>query len=143
VNVTGASPSTQETAELNLWTGRSPTAAASGAVGTLAQTWVDNSQTGSSGQTFGAMSAITAGGQNVTASVVNSTEVQVSFTPERQRLVPGGHRGAQVDRRQRGHHRLDPDRRGRHRRRDVAASNPVLLVERVLGERRAGRGDLF
>jgi hypothetical protein len=81
VNVTGASPSTQETAELNLWTGRSPTAAASGAVGTLAQTWVDNSQTGSSGQTFGAMSAITAGGQNVTASVVNSTEVQVSFTP--------------------------------------------------------------
>jgi hypothetical protein len=42
---------------------------------------VDNSQTGSSGQTFGAMSAITAGGQNVTASVVNSTEGQVSFTP--------------------------------------------------------------
>ena len=81
VNVTGANPSTQETADLHLWSGRSPTAAASGAVGTLAQTWVDNSQTGSSGLTFGAMSAITAGGTNVTASVVNSTEVQVSFTP--------------------------------------------------------------
>ena len=81
VNVTGANPSTQETADLHLWSGRSPTAAASGAIGSLAQTWVDNSQTGSSGQTFGAMSAITAGGQNVTASVVNSTEVQVSFTP--------------------------------------------------------------
>ncbi|HEY6790450.1 MAG TPA: carbohydrate-binding protein [Trebonia sp.] len=81
VNVTGASPSTQETADLYLWSGRSPTAAASGAIGSLAQTWVDNSQTGSSGATFGAMSAITAGGQNVTASVVNSTEVQVSFTP--------------------------------------------------------------
>jgi Carbohydrate binding module (family 6) len=81
VNVTGANPSTQETADLHLWSGRSPTAAASGAIGTLAQTWVDNSQTGSSGQTFGAMSAITAGGTNVTASVVNSTEVQVSFTP--------------------------------------------------------------
>jgi Carbohydrate binding module (family 6) len=81
VNVTGANPSTQETADLHLWSGRSPTAAASGAIGSLAQTWVDNSQTGSSGQTFGAMSAITAGATNVTASVVNSTEVQVSFTP--------------------------------------------------------------
>jgi hypothetical protein len=81
VNVTGANPSTQETADLYLWSGRTPTAAASGAIGSLAQTWVDNSQTGNSGDTFGAMSAITAGGQNVTASVVNSTEVQVSFTP--------------------------------------------------------------
>ena len=74
-------PGTQETADLHLWSGRSPAAAASGAIGSLAQTWVDNSQTGSSGQTFGAMAAITAGGTNVTASVVNSTEVQVSFTP--------------------------------------------------------------
>src|ERR1700722_19131437 len=81
VNVTGANPSAQETAKLYLWSGRAPTAAASGAIGSLAQTWADNSQTGSSGQTFGAMSAITAGGTNVTASVVNSTEVQVSFTP--------------------------------------------------------------
>src|ERR1700728_188257 len=68
VNVTGANPSTQQTATLTWWSGRSPSAAASGAIGSLAQTWVDNSQTGSSGQTFGAMAAITAGGQNVTAS---------------------------------------------------------------------------
>jgi putative Ig domain-containing protein/carbohydrate binding protein with CBM6 domain/glycosyl hydrolase family 95 len=81
VNVTGANPSTQQTADLYLWSGRSPAAAASGAIGSLAQTWVDNSQTGNSGDTFGAMAAITAGGQNVTTSVVNSTEVQVSFTP--------------------------------------------------------------
>jgi len=81
VEVTGATPGVQQTATLNLWSGRTPTAAASGAVGSLAQTWADNSQTGNSGSTFGAMSAITAGGQNVTASVVNSTEVQVAFTP--------------------------------------------------------------
>src|ERR1700723_2122363 len=81
VNVTGANPSTQETADLHLWSGRTPTAAASGAIGSLAQTWVDNSQTGSSGQTFGAMSAITAGGQNVTASVANSEQVKVTFNP--------------------------------------------------------------
>jgi ricin-type beta-trefoil lectin protein/glycosyl hydrolase family 95 len=81
VNVTGASPGTRQTATLGLWSGRSPAAAASGAIGSLAQTWADNSQTGASGQTFGAMAAITAGGQNVTASVLNSTQVQVSFTP--------------------------------------------------------------
>ena len=81
VNVTGANPSTQQSATLNLWSGRTPTTAASGAIGSLSQTWVDNTQTGSSGQTFGAMAAITAGGQYVTASVVNSEEVKVAFTP--------------------------------------------------------------
>ena len=81
VNVTGASPGTRQTATLSLWSGRSPAAAASGAIGSLAQTWADSSQTGASGQTFGAMAAITAGGQNVTASVASSTQVQVSFTP--------------------------------------------------------------
>ena len=80
VDVTGVSPSTAQTATLSLWSGRSPTASSSGAFGSLAQTWVDNTQTGNSGQTFGAMSTITAGGQNVTGSVVNSTEVKVSFT---------------------------------------------------------------
>jgi hypothetical protein len=79
VEVSGVAPGAAETASLNLWSGRSPAASVSGAYGALAQTWVDNSQSGSSGQTFGAMSAITAGGQNVSASVVNSTEVQVSF----------------------------------------------------------------
>jgi len=58
VNVTGANSSTLQTADLYLWSGRSPSAAASGAIGSLAQTWVDNSQSGSSGQTFGAMAAL-------------------------------------------------------------------------------------
>ncbi|WP_327287823.1 hypothetical protein [Streptomyces sp. NBC_01198] len=49
-----------------------PDGSASGAVASLAQTWSDNSQTGHSNQTFGAMAAITAGGSNVSASVVNS-----------------------------------------------------------------------
>jgi hypothetical protein len=81
VEVSGANPSVQQTATLSLWSGRSPTASASGGYGALAQTWSDNSQTGYSGQTFGAMAGITAGGQDVTASVVNSTEVEVSFYP--------------------------------------------------------------
>jgi hypothetical protein len=81
VDVTGANPSSRQTATLTLWSGRSPATAASGATASLAQTWVDNSQSGSSGQTFGAMAAITAGGQDVTASVVNGQQVQVAFTP--------------------------------------------------------------
>jgi hypothetical protein len=54
---------------------------ASAAIGSLAQTWADNFQSGSSGENFGVMAAITAGGQNVTAPVVTSTQVQVSFNP--------------------------------------------------------------
>jgi hypothetical protein len=81
VDVTGANPSVLQTANVSLGTGRSPTAAVSGSIGTLAETWVDNVETGSSGNTFGSLAAITAGGQSVTASVVNSEEVQVSFYP--------------------------------------------------------------
>src|SRR3954447_4031443 len=81
VDVTGANAGTRMTANVHLWNGRSPTASASGAVGALAQSWSDNSQTGHSNQTFGTMAAITAGGQNVAASVVNSTQAQVSFNP--------------------------------------------------------------
>jgi len=81
VDVTGANPGTRQTATVSLWSGRGPSASASGAVASLAQTWVDNSQTGFSNQTFGAMAAITAGGSNVSASVVNSTQVQVAFNP--------------------------------------------------------------
>ena len=81
INVTGASPGTQQSATLSLWNGRTPAAAASGTIASLAQTWADNAQTGNSGQTFGAMAAITAGGQDVSASVASSTQVKVTFTP--------------------------------------------------------------
>ena len=82
IDVTGANPSTQQTAQIQLWSGRSPTASASGAIATLAESWVDNNTSEvSSGLSFGSLAGITAGGQNVVASVVNSTTVQVSFTP--------------------------------------------------------------
>ena len=79
VEVTGAQPGAAETATLNLWSGRTPATSASGAYAAFAQAWVDNTQTGSSGKTFGAMAAITAGGQDVSASVINSEQVGVSF----------------------------------------------------------------
>ena len=81
VDVTGANPATTETASINLWSGRKPTAAVAGTVGTLAETWQDNTEAGSSGQTFGSLAAITAGGQDVSTSVVSPTQVQTSFKP--------------------------------------------------------------
>jgi hypothetical protein len=81
VDVTGADPNTTQTAQVKLWSGRNPTAIASGAVAVLSQTWVDNNGAGNSGQTFGAMAAVTAGGRNVVASTPDSLTAQVSFQP--------------------------------------------------------------
>ncbi|MFC1414101.1 hypothetical protein ACEZCY_33620 [Streptacidiphilus sp. N1-12] len=83
VDVTGADPATAQTATVHLWSGRTPTAAASGGIGTLAETWVDNTELGSSGKTFGSLAAITAGGRDVAATVVDPTSVQVSFKPHK------------------------------------------------------------
>ena len=81
VDVTGADPKSTQTAQIQLWSGRSPQATAQGATAALAETWVDNVGNGASGQTFGSLAAITAGGRNVKASVVNALTVQVSFNP--------------------------------------------------------------
>ncbi|WP_052681906.1 RICIN domain-containing protein [Saccharothrix sp. ST-888] len=81
VDVTGADPNTAQTATVNLWSGRTPTAAASGSVATLAETWVDNNATTGSGRTFGSLAALTAGGRNVTATVTDAQTVKVNLTP--------------------------------------------------------------
>ena len=143
VNVTGANPGTQETATLNLWSGRSPAAAASGAIGSLAQTWVDNSQTGNSGQTFGAMARDHRGRaeRDRVGGQLHAGEGDVQ--PELRRLVPGDHRVAQVDRRQRDVNRVEPDRRRHHRDDVLAAGDPVVVVERLLGRQRPDPGELF
>ncbi|TMM33919.1 MAG: glycoside hydrolase [Actinobacteria bacterium] len=81
VDVTGAPPGTAQTAQVQLWSGRSPKAQTAGAVGLLAQTWKDDTNPGAGGGTFGALAAVTAGGRNVKASIVDSRTVRVSFTP--------------------------------------------------------------
>ncbi|WP_258574727.1 RICIN domain-containing protein [Streptomyces shenzhenensis] len=81
VDVTGADPNSAQSAQLALWSGRSPQAQASGSTATLAETWVDSNRPGSSGSTFGSLGAVTAGGRSVSASVVDSKTVKVSFTP--------------------------------------------------------------
>ena len=81
VDVTGADPATAQTAQLHLWQPRTPTAQAAGRIGTLSQTWTDTGRPGSSGETFGAISAVTAGARDVRASVVDPLTVQVTFRP--------------------------------------------------------------
>src|SRR5207248_4913246 len=81
VDVTGAAPAATQTAQVQLWSGRSPKAQTAGQVGVLAQTWKDNTNPGASGGTFGALAAVTAAGRGVAASIVDSRTVRVSFTP--------------------------------------------------------------
>jgi hypothetical protein len=80
VDVTGADPNSMQTAQLKLWTGRSPKTSAANAIGTLSETWQDNDMAGSN-KAFGTMAAVTAGGRNATASVVDPLTVQVAFQP--------------------------------------------------------------
>ena len=86
VDVTGADPNATQTAELRLWPPRTPQATASGKTGMLAQTWVDRYGPGASGETFGALAAVTATGREVSATVSSARAVTVTFKPE-----PDGH----------------------------------------------------
>jgi beta-galactosidase len=81
VDVTGADPRTAQTARIQLWDPRTPTAVAAGALGTLAETWTDTRGSGATGKIFGTLAGITAGGRDVTASVVDTRTVQVRFRP--------------------------------------------------------------
>ena len=80
VDVTGADPSSMQSIQLKLWSGRSPTAQAAGNVASLAETWQDTGG-GSSGETFGSFAAVTVGGRNVSASMVDTLTVQLKFQP--------------------------------------------------------------
>jgi alpha-L-fucosidase 2 len=86
IDVTGADPNATQTAELRLWPPRTPQTKVSGKTGMLAQTWVDHYGPGASGETFGALAALTATGREVSAAVGSSRAVTVTFKPE-----PDGH----------------------------------------------------
>src|SRR6185437_15499104 len=86
IDVTGANADVQQTARLRLWSPRVPHAIAKGKVGLLSQAWVDDQQPESSGRPFGSLSAITAQGRDVSASMIDPLTVAVSFKP-----YPDGH----------------------------------------------------
>jgi hypothetical protein len=81
VDVTGADPGSSQTAQVKLWSPRNPSAQVSGSVATLSETWTDCCGGGTSGQTFGTLAGVSAGGRNVRASTPDSRTAQVSFQP--------------------------------------------------------------
>ncbi|GAA4852490.1 hypothetical protein GCM10023221_35340 [Luteimicrobium xylanilyticum] len=80
LDVTGADPGSSQTVTAGLWDGRTPTAAVSSdkKTASLAETWKDTA-TGGDGSTWGTLLGVTANGKDVTASVVDSKTVRVSF----------------------------------------------------------------
>ncbi|WP_189820255.1 ricin-type beta-trefoil lectin domain protein [Streptomyces olivaceoviridis] len=80
VDVTGADPDSIQTVRGDLWDGRSPSTTADGPVATLAETWKDDG-TGGTGDTYGTLLGLTAGGRNVSSSVTDGDTVQVAFNP--------------------------------------------------------------
>src|ERR1700684_732365 len=81
VDVTGADPNTTQTAILRLWEPRRPNASAANKVGMLEQSWIDHYGPEASGETFGALAAITATGRDVSVAVSSPRSVTVTFKP--------------------------------------------------------------
>ncbi len=81
IDVSGANPSVPQTAVLRLWSPRSPHASASGPVGILTQSWIDDKNPGASHRPFGSLAAITAEGRDVSAFVSDPYTVTVTFRP--------------------------------------------------------------
>ncbi|HTW80074.1 MAG TPA: hypothetical protein VME23_11065 [Terracidiphilus sp.] len=86
VDVTGAKPDESQTILLRLWPPREPHAVVNGTVGALSEAWIDNKNPESSGRHFGSLSAITADGRSVSAKIVDSRTISISFEP-----YPDGH----------------------------------------------------
>jgi alpha-L-fucosidase 2 len=82
VDVRGADPQALETAELKLWAPRQPEVIAQGSIGTLAETWRDTIELGSTGLTFGSMAGITAEGEDVHVEAAGPLEIKISFRPK-------------------------------------------------------------
>jgi alpha-L-fucosidase 2 len=81
VDITGANPDKPQTAVLKLWELRKPHASAQGSLGILSESWLDNTHPGASGLTFGSLSAITADGLNVSATVTDPLSITITLTP--------------------------------------------------------------
>ncbi|HEY1577466.1 MAG TPA: glycoside hydrolase [Terracidiphilus sp.] len=82
VDVTGADPEKEQTAELRLWEPRNPHPAASGKSASLSDGWRDDKNPGASGKPFGTLAAITSDGRDVSAAVADPLRVTVRFRPD-------------------------------------------------------------
>ena len=81
IDVTGADPAQPQTATLRLWEPRAPKASVHGDMGILAESWLDDKDPGASGRRFGSLSAITAEGRHVSATVTDARSITLTVTP--------------------------------------------------------------
>lgn len=81
VDVKGAAPNAEQTAELKLWPPRKPSATVDNKIAVLEETWRDTDELGASGLTFGSVAGITAEGRDVHAESVGPLTVRVTFRP--------------------------------------------------------------
>jgi alpha-L-fucosidase 2 len=81
IDVTGADPGSVQTAKLYLWPPRTPHALAIAHMGVLSEAWIDDKAPGASGRSFGALSAITAKGRNLSITITDPRAIAVSFRP--------------------------------------------------------------
>jgi hypothetical protein len=81
VDVKGADPHQEQTARLQLWHPRKPQALANGAIGVLAETWIDDKEAGASNERFGSLAAVTADALNVRSTSEDALTVTLTFFP--------------------------------------------------------------
>ncbi len=82
IDVTGADPAQPQTVRLALWPPRSPHAAVNHNVGLLSESWIDDTEPGSSGLHFGSLAGISAEGRDVSPSVTDPRSVTLSVRPK-------------------------------------------------------------
>lgn len=81
VEVTGADPNVEQTAELTLWPPRKPQVLAEKRLGILAETWVDDQEAGASHETFGSLAAITAEASDLHVEKDSPVSLKLTFRP--------------------------------------------------------------
>ena len=81
IDVEGADPQVRQSATLQLWAPRQPQVMAHGAIGILAETWLDDREAGASDERFGSLAAITADAQDVVAHASDGVSVTITFKP--------------------------------------------------------------
>ncbi len=133
VDVTGADPNREQTAQLKLWEPRKTQAATRGATGYLSKAWIDNRTPGASGRAFGSLAAITADGREVSAAVTDALTVTVSFKPYEDghfRIIAAGpHYDGAVDVQTAARAALVPGNLGAHREWWRAYWNHVGIIK--------------
>ena len=79
VEVQGADPSAEQTAELRLWAPRQPRVLVQDGMGVLAETWQDVGDAGASGETFGSLAGLRVDGRGVKLEASGAVAVQAHF----------------------------------------------------------------